>query len=120
MTRHSMLSAAVGVVLFAGVLNGCDDAPTIAGGTQCLATVNFSPTSANMAVGDSVRIAISVDGGCPAPIVRDETPAVLQVDVLSTGVFRVQGLSAGAGRVRILSAVDTTVSGVFTASVTAR
>ena len=111
-----MLVASVGV----SAMSACDYAPTLAGGRTCLATVQFSPLSLNLFVGDSAVVAMSLDGGCSPPAVRNETPAVVAVDSLTVGTFQVRGLAAGAGQVRLLSPVDTTVTRALTVVVTAR
>lgn len=97
---------------------GCDNTPSIGGVLSCRPAATVSPPTAAMHVADTLRFAASADAGCSAPVVRNETPNVIRVDAVSTGVFRVTGLVVGTGRVRVLSSIDTTVSATAAITVT--
>ena len=74
-----------------------------------LATPSFSM----LGLGATVTIAATMEDGCPAPIVRNETPNILQLDSVGVSTFTVTGKGIGDGRIRIRSAVDTTVTQVL-------
>ncbi len=101
----------VGCVVL-GVACNVDSAPQLAGAnpTGCRAAVAASPSSASVAVGQSVSIALSVEQGCPAPLLRNETPTIVQIDSTSLGFVRATGLSPGNGRLTVRSGSDTLVA----------
>lgn len=94
------------ILLCAAVACG-DESPVAS--RSCRAIAQAAPISITFAVGAVVTLATSIEAGCPAPIVRNETPAILEVTG-SVGLFQVKALALGTGRIRVLSAVDTTVT----------
>ncbi|MDB4873832.1 MAG: hypothetical protein JWM41_278 [Gemmatimonadetes bacterium] len=117
MSRWSIAAVSCALVVCVVAID-CSDQPLDV--APCRAIAQFSPASVTLAVAQSVTIATTVEAGCPAPIVRNETPGVIQLDTIaagSSGVFRVRGLVAGSGRVRVMSAVDSAVSGTLTVTV---
>lgn len=114
-TRFLLCAASFATVC--AVLAGCDNNPTVGLLATCDATASVAPTSARIAVGDNVTISETLESGCPSPIVRNDSPALLQVDSVAPGTIRVTGLAAGNGIVRILSGVDTLVSTAVTVTV---
>jgi len=99
------------------VIVGCDNNPTRAVLAACAATASVAPTSARIAVGDNITISETLEAGCPTPIVRNDSPSLLQVDSVAAGMIRVTGLAVGSGTLRILSGVDTLVSTAVTVTV---
>lgn len=94
--------------------------PELAGANPngCRAVASATPSSTTIAVGQSVNIALAVEQGCAAPILRNETPTIIQVDSASLGFLRATGLSAGNGRLTIRSGVDTLVATTVSITVT--
>ena len=72
-----------------------------------------------LGLGARVTIAATTEEGCPVPIVRNETPDILQLDSVGVARFTVIGKGIGDGRIRILSAVDTLVTQVLSITVEA-
>ena len=95
-------------------------APELAGANPagCRAVASASPSNASLAVGQSVNIALSIEQGCPAPLLRNETPTIIQIDSSSLGGVRATGLSPGNGRLTIRSGVDTLVATTVSITVT--
>jgi hypothetical protein len=96
----------------------CDEHTTAARAAPCRPIAQAGPSAATIAVAASVTIAVSIESGCPAPLVRNETPAVLQVDSVSLGLIRIVGRATGSGQVRVRSGVDTLVSALVSVTVT--
>ena len=96
------------------------DAPEIAGANPsgCRAIAAAAPSSVTIGVGQSVNIAMTIEQGCPAPIVRNDTPAIVQLDSVSLGFARATGRAPGAGRLIIRSGVDTLVATTVSITVT--
>ena len=88
----------------------CDQNSSLAAAPSCRAIAQFAPRSATIHVGDSVVVGFTIQSGCPAPLARNQTPSILQVNQPSAGGIHIVGLAAGSGRVRILAAVDTTLA----------
>lgn len=97
-----------------------DNSPEVAGANPagCRAIAQASPSLVRIAVGQSVTIAVTIEQGCPAPLVRNETPAIIQVDSSSLGGLRATALSPGNGRLTIRSGVDTLVATTVSITVT--
>ena len=95
-------------------------APQLAGANPggCRAIASASPTTATMSVGQSINIALAVEQGCPAPILRNETPTILRIDSTSLGFARATGLSAGTGRLTVRSGLDTLIATTVSITVT--
>jgi hypothetical protein len=106
--RSSPMSKLIASVVLAAA--ACDHKTKIAALTTCRAIVSFAPVAATISVGDSIVFVMTVEAGCSAPLVRNETPMVIRVDPISIGRFSVVGLSQGIGRVRMEAAVDTLVA----------
>jgi hypothetical protein len=94
--------------------------PELAGANPagCRAVASASPSTTSMAVGQSVNIALSVEQGCPAPILRNETPTIIQIDSASLGFVRATGLAPGTGRLTVRSGVDTLIATTVSITVT--
>ena len=84
---------------------------------QCPAVAQAAPANVTMSVLQTITVSMTLKAGCPVPIVRNETPTVLQVDVLSSTELHVTGRIAGDGRLRVRSGVDTMVSTVVSIAV---
>jgi hypothetical protein len=84
----------------------------------CRAAASASPSTATVAVGQSVTIAVSVEQGCPAPLLRNETPTIIQIDAGSLGSVRATGLSPGNGRLTVRSGADTLLATTVSITVT--
>ena len=95
-------------------------APELAGANPagCRAVASASPSNVSLAVGQSVNIALSIEQGCPAPLLRNETPTIIQIDSSSLGALRATALSPGNGRLTIKSGVDTLVATTVSITVT--
>jgi len=112
------------LLALAPLLAGCDYRPTTATLRFCQPTAEVSPFTPAipfngvMPVGASVTVSITQEGGCPAPLVRNDTPNVLQVDSTSAASVLISGLAAGSGRVRFVSGLDSLVWTVFSVTVT--
>lgn len=104
------------------VVVGCnaDSAPEVAGANPsgCRAIAAAAPSTTTLSVGNSINIAVSIEQGCPAPILRNETPAIIQIDSSSLGLVRATALSPGNGRLTIRSGVDTLVATTVSITVT--
>ena len=105
------------------VVVACGDissAPEVAGANPsgCRAIASAAPSTARISVGQSVNIAVSVEQGCPAPILRNQTPTIIQIDSSSLGLVRATALSPGTGRLTIRSGVDTLVATTVSITVT--
>jgi hypothetical protein len=94
--------------------------PELAGSNPagCRAVAAASPSTATMSVGQSVNLTLSVEQGCPAPLLRNETPTIIQIDSTSLGFVRARGLSPGTGRLTVRSGVDTLVATTVSITVT--
>jgi hypothetical protein len=94
--------------------------PELAGANPsgCRAIAAASPNAATVSVGQSVNIALSVEQGCPAPILRNETPTIIQIDSTSLGFLRARGLSPGTGRLTVRSGIDTLIATTVSITVT--
>jgi len=94
--------------------------PELAGANPsgCRALAAATPSATSMAVGQRVNIALSVEQGCPAPILRNETPTIIQIESASLGFVRALGLSPGNGRLTIRSGVDTLIATTVSITVT--
>jgi hypothetical protein len=99
-------------------VDACDKDSAASSAPMCQAIAQAAPLSTTIRVAEAVTVAFTIDGGCPAPIIRNETPTVVQVDAMSVGLVRVTGLAAGQGRIRVRSGVDTLVTTVVSVSVT--
>ena len=110
------LAGPVGLLL----LGACDHAAAPAALPACRAIAQAAPTSASIPVGASITVVATLEVGCPAPLLRNETPVVLQVDSIAPGSIRVTARTVGEGRLRIRSGVDTLVSVVIPVTVTQR
>jgi hypothetical protein len=97
-----------------------DSAPELAGANPagCRAAASAAPATASVAVGQSVTIAVSVQQGCPAPLLRNETPTIIQIDSGSLGSVRATGLLPGNGRLTVRSGADTLVATTVSITVT--
>ena len=86
----------------------------------CRVTPVITPLAVTISVGSTVTFASSLDGGCPAPLFRNESPAILQLsaDSLSVASVHVRGIAAGVGHFRIRAGADTTLSTVVSVTVT--
>jgi len=95
-------------------------APELAGANPggCRAIAAASPNTATVSVGQSINIALSVEQGCPAPILRNETPTIIQIDSTSLGFLRARGLSPGTGRLTVRSGIDTLIATTVSITVT--
>lgn len=104
------------------VVGACNisSSPELAGANPngCRAVASATPSSTSMAVGQRVNIALSVEQGCPAPILKNETPTIIQIDSASLGFVRALGLSPGNGRLTIKSGVDTLIATTVSITVT--
>jgi hypothetical protein len=100
------------------ILAGCDHTATPASLTSCRVIAQAAPTTANIPVGASITVVATREAACPAPLLRNETPAVLQVDSIAPSMIRVTGRAVGEGRLRIRSGVDTLVSMAIPVTVT--
>ena len=118
MRTIKLLLVCCGVALV--VACNADSAPELAGAhpAGCRAAASASPATATVAVGQSVTIALSVEQGCPAPLLRNETPTIIQVDSGSLGAVRATGLSPGNGRLTVRSGSDTLVTTTVSITVT--
>lgn len=94
--------------------------PELAGANPggCRAIASASPSSVSLAVGQSINIALTIEQGCPAPLLRNETPTIIQIDSSSLGALRATGLTPGNGRLTIRSGVDTLVATTVSITVT--
>jgi hypothetical protein len=94
--------------------------PELAGAAPggCRAVASASPSNVSLAVGQSANIALSVEQGCPAPLLRNETPTIIRIDSASLGAIHATALSPGNGRLTIRSGVDTLVSTTVSITVT--
>ena len=94
--------------------------PELAGSNPngCRAVAAASPSTATMSVGQSVSFSLSVEQGCPSPILRNETPTIIQIDSTSLGFVRAKGLSPGTGRLTVRSGVDTLIATTVSITVT--
>jgi hypothetical protein len=106
------------ILILALPLAACDQSPSVGALPVCRPIAQLAPTNASLRVGQNVVIAVTRDTGCPAPIVRNETPTLLQLDSLSSGSFRATALAVGTGRVRVLAAADTLVTATTSIVVT--
>jgi len=86
--------------------------------TGCRAIAQARPSSVLIAVSQTVHVALTQDGGCPAPIATNETPAVIRLEFQSATELEIAGLAAGAGRIRVRSPIDTTVTSLVSITVT--
>lgn len=98
-------------------LAGCGEGTTVPFVANCGHLAQAAPTSATIRVGENFLLAVTIEGGCPSPTVRNETPAVLTVDVAGSA-FRVTGRAAGDGRVRVIASADTLVTTLVSVTVT--
>lgn len=108
------LIAPLGLLVFCA----CDTTPTVARFSGCRPFASVSPPAAAIHIADTLRLASTIESGCPSPLVRNDTPAVIRLDSISAGIFRVTGLTVGAGRVRVVSPIDTTVAASVAVTVT--
>lgn len=92
--------------------------PPSGSSSGCRAIALAAPNLVTLSVGQSVDIAMTVESGCPAPLLRNDTPTILQVDSLAIGFARVSGRSPGAGRLTVRSGVDTLVTASVLITVT--
>jgi hypothetical protein len=106
--------------LTALVACNADSAPEVAGANPsgCRAVASASPSTTTISVGQSVNIALSIEQGCPAPVLRNQTPTIIQIDSSSLGLVRATALSPGAGRLTVRSGVDTLVATTVSITVT--
>jgi hypothetical protein len=97
-----------------------DSAPQVAGANPsgCRAVAAATPSATSISVGQSINIALSIEQGCPAPLLRNETPTIVQIDSASLGLVRATALSPGNGRLTIRSGVDTLVATTVSITVT--
>ena len=75
--------------------------------------------SSTVSVGGTLTVAVTADGGCPLPTVRNETPSIIQLDSVAPTTFRVTGKAVGTGQIRVRSAVDTLVTQLLSVTVVA-
>jgi hypothetical protein len=108
------------VALGMTTLAGCDTSPRIAGvsGGSCKGGASLTPTTASIHVADTVRLVTSLESGCPAPLLRNDTPGIIRLESISSNLMRVTGLTVGTGHVRALSPLDTTIAAEAAISVT--
>ena len=85
--------------------------------TRCQAIAQAAPQTAVIHVSQTIVVGTTRDGGCPGPLVRNETPGVLGMDTVDLSTIRLTGIVPGAGRIRVRSGVDTTVSMVVAVDV---
>jgi hypothetical protein len=111
--------ANLGIILGAVLLGSCDMDSTVAVPGSCLAIAQGAPLNATVPLGSSITVAATADGGCPLPLVRNETPSIIQMDSVAVVTFRVTGKALGQGRIRIRSGVDTLVTQVLSITVVA-
>jgi len=118
MRTTKILLACCGVAVAAAC--NVSSAPELAGANPngCRAAASASPSTATVAVGQSVTIAVSLEQGCPAPLIRNETPAIIQIDAGSLGSVRATGLSPGNGRLTVRSGADTLLATTVSITVT--
>ena len=118
MRTMKLLLGCCGVVAVASC--NISSSPELAGANPsgCRALAAATPSATSMAVGQRVNIALSVEQGCPAPILRNETPTIIQIDSASLGFVRALGLSPGNGRLTIRSGVDTLIATTVSITVT--
>ena len=107
-------------LVFVLCLGACDTGETSATLPSCRAIAQAAPLAATIPVGSAITIAATAEVGCPLPLVRNETPAVIQIDSVAVATVRVTARAVGDGRVRIRSGVDTLVSIAIRVTVTAR
>ena len=115
---HPRLSAS-GIALGVLLLGACDTNSTPAALRSCQAIAQGTPSAAVIRAGTAITVAVTADGGCPLPLVRNETPTIIQVDSIGVLTFRVTGRAIGDGRIRIRSGVDTLVTQVLSFTVVA-
>lgn len=106
--------------LFALPLFGCHDVTTSSVPAVCRVTPMISPVTVTIPVGSAVTFASTLESGCPRPLFRNESPAILQLDVdsLSVASVHVHGIAAGVGHFRIRAGADTTLSTLVSVTVT--
>jgi hypothetical protein len=98
-------------------LLACDQRATTGVSTTCRSIAQAAPSTATIAIGSSVNVALALEAACPIPLIRNETPILLQVDSLAPASIRVTGRASGSGRVRVRSGVDTLVSAIVSVTV---
>lgn len=108
------------VALGMTALAGCDTSPRIAGvtGGSCRGGATLTPTTASIHVADTLRLVTSFETGCPALLLRNDTPGIIRLEPISSNLLRVTGLAVGTGHVRALSPLDTTIVSEAAISVT--
>jgi hypothetical protein len=79
-------------------------------GRRCQAIAQAAPQSASIHVSETIVVGTTWDGGCPRPLVRNETPDVVGMDTVGLATIRLTGIVPGRGRIRVRSGVDTMVS----------
>jgi len=99
------------------LLVACDYRPSIATIPDCVPVVEAAPSSAIISLSSSVTVALNRDLSCPFPLVRNETPSILEVVSPSATTIQITGLVIGNGRVRIRSGSDTLVSTIIAVTV---
>lgn len=107
------------VVLSASFVTACDRNPSTAELRSCEAIAQATPLFSLLGLGANVTIAVATEDGCPAPIVRNETPDILKLDSVGVATFTITGKGIGDGRIRIRSAVDTLVTQLLSITVVA-
>ena len=86
-------------------LGACDTSETSGALPSCRAIAQADPSTATIPVGSAVTVVATAESGCPVPLVRNETPTVIQTDSGAVTTVRVTGRAIGDGRVRIRSGV---------------
>jgi hypothetical protein len=93
------------------ILSGCDSSSTPLVVAGCHAIAQATPLVGRIPLGTAITVATTQEGGCPAPLVRNETPSIIRIDTAGAPPrIRVTGVAIGEGRVRVRSGVDTLVS----------
>lgn len=102
--------------LFVG---GCDSSSTPATLSSCQAIAQATPVNSTIPVGAAITVAVTADGGCPRPTVRNETPTVIQLDTIDALSYRVTGRAIGTGHIRVRSGLDSLVTQLLSITVVA-
>jgi hypothetical protein len=113
--------AALRSAVLALTLAACERAPTSTAtpnvSARCSGAPQVGPATATVHPAESVTFAVSLEMGCPEPLIRNETPGILQLDAVSPTLIRVTGRAAGDGRMRVRSGPDTLASTVIPVTV---
>ena len=108
----------------APLLAACDYRPTEATLKACRPMAEVSPIpgaipfTGAIQIGATITFSVTTEAACPAPVVRNDNPNVLQVDSASASSVLITGLSIGTGRVRFVSGADSLVWTAISVTVT--